>query len=76
MLCEVAETWGTKTLPIPRNVKDCRDCTGCERGCPYGGTAFRDRDIVIKMVIIMRSRTQSTGLNAVLLFVLCDSVVV
>lgn len=36
-LCEAARSSGLEGMPIPRNVKGCKDCTGCERGCPYGG---------------------------------------
>lgn len=36
-LWEGAKAVGMQCLPLPRNVKGCRDCCACERGCPYGG---------------------------------------
>ncbi len=32
-----AKAVGAQCFAIPRNVKGCKDCSGCERGCPYTG---------------------------------------
>jgi len=36
-LWQAAKAMGSKCFPIARNVKGCKDCSACERGCPYGG---------------------------------------
>lgn len=41
-LWQGAKAVGMQCHAIPRNVKDCRDCSACERGCPYGGTYLRE----------------------------------
>jgi len=35
-LWQGAKAVGARCLPVPRNVRGCQDCSGCERGCPYG----------------------------------------
>ena len=37
-LWKASKALGATCFPIPRNVKGCKDCTACERGCPHGGT--------------------------------------
>jgi hypothetical protein len=37
-LFQGAKSIGMRCLPVPRNVKGCKDCGGCERGCPYSGS--------------------------------------
>ncbi len=60
-LWQGAKTVGACCHAIPRNVKGCKDCSGCERGCPYGAkqgtmkTFLEDAQATGKLRLVARA---------------------
>jgi len=68
-LWQGAKGVGATCLPIPRNVKGCKDCSACERGCPYGAkqstmrTFLEDAEATGKLRLVARAHVDKVLRN-------------
>ena len=68
-LWQGAKAVGATCLPIPRNVKGCKDCSACERGCPYGAkqstmrTFLEDAEKTGKLRLVARAHVDKVLRN-------------
>jgi len=68
-LWQGAKGVGATCLPIPRNVKGCKDCSACERGCPYGAkqstmrTFLEDAEKTGKLRLVARAHVDKVLRN-------------